>query len=191
MPFDAETGLHIAAPDTELDARVGRLAQLGLGDAAADLDALASELAEAAGTPYAMVNLITDQQFFAGLHTPQGLPNTLGPQDAMGGPEVGRVMARDHGYCPEVISRRIPLVLPDVYAAPRFAGNPVVDELGIRVYLGAPLIDEETGIALGTVCAVGTEPRALATARGSLDLIKRFRDQAMVRIYERAGQPRL
>ncbi|MET7660526.1 GAF domain-containing protein [Streptomyces sp. NPDC005463] len=191
MPFDAETGLHIAAPDTELDARVERLAQLGLGDAAADLDALASELAEAAGTPYAMVNLITDQQFFAGLHTPQGLPNTLGPHDAMNGPEVGRVMARDHGYCPEVISRRIPLVLPDVYAAPRFAGNPVVDELGIRVYLGAPLIDEETGIALGTVCAVGTEPRALATARGSLDLIKRFRDQAMVRIYERARQPRL
>ncbi|RVU19923.1 GAF domain-containing protein [Streptomyces antnestii] len=190
MPFDAETGLHIAAPDTELDARVARLAQLGLGKADAGLDALAAELADAAGTPYAMVNLITDQQFFAGLHTPQGLPSNLGPQDAMAGPEVGRVMARDHGYCPEVISRRIPLVLPDVYAAPRFAGNPVVDELGIRVYLGAPLIDEQTGIALGTVCAVGTEPRGLATARGSLELIKRFRDLAMERIYERAGQPR-
>ncbi|MEU6660003.1 GAF domain-containing protein [Streptomyces sp. NPDC046821] len=189
MPYDAETGLHIAAPDTELDARVGRLAQLGLGEADPALDALASELAEAAGTPYAMVNLITDQQFFAGLHTPQGLPSALGP-DAIAGPEVGRVMSRDHGYCPEVISRRIPLVLPDVYAAPRFAGNPVVDELGIRVYLGAPLIDEETGIALGTVCAVGTEPRALATARGSLELIKQFRDLAMERIYERAGYTR-
>ncbi|MDX6362827.1 MAG: hypothetical protein QOC85_1837, partial [Streptomyces sp.] len=50
-----------------------------------------------------------------------------------------------------------------------FAGNPVVDEIGIRSYLGAPLIDR-TGIALGTVCVVDVEPRPWG--RAGLETIK-------------------
>ena len=89
-------------------------------------------------------------------------------------------MARDHGYCPEVLSRRLALVLPDVMAAPRFASNPVVDKIGIRTYAGAPLIDERTDptTVLGTVCFVGTEPRDLSTGDDALDLIKHSRDEA-------------
>ena len=78
-------------------------------------------------------------------------------------------MARDHGYCPHVLVRRKALVLEDVCDYPRFAGNPVVDDIGIRSYLGAPLIDR-TGIALGTVCAVDTVARPWG--RAGLDTIK-------------------
>ncbi|MEU0066956.1 GAF domain-containing protein, partial [Streptomyces albidoflavus] len=80
-----------------------------------------------------------------------------------------RHMARDHGYCPYVVVRRKALVLEDVCDFPRFAGNPVVDEIGIRSYLGAPLIDR-TGLALGTVCVVDTQPRPWG--RAGLDTIK-------------------
>lgn len=48
-------------------------------------------------------------------------------------------------------------------------GNPVVDEIGVRSYLGAPLIDR-TGIALGTVCVVDLEPRPWG--RAGLETIK-------------------
>ena len=72
--------------------------------------------------------------------------------------EPGRVMARDHGYCPHVVVRRKALVLEDVRDFPRFAGNSVVDEIGIHSYLGAPLIDR-TGTALGTICVVDPDPQ--------------------------------
>lgn len=42
-------------------------------------------------------------------------------------------------------------------------GNAVVDESGVRSYLGAPLTDRQ-GIVLGTVCVVDLEPRRWGTA---------------------------
>jgi GAF domain-containing protein len=65
--------------------------------------------------------------------------------------------------------RRKALVLEDVRDYPRFAGNPVVDEFGIRSYLGAPLIDT-AGMALGTVCVADFEPRPWG--RAGLETIK-------------------
>jgi GAF domain-containing protein len=50
-----------------------------------------------------------------------------------------------------------------------FAGNPVVDEIGIRSYLGAPLIDW-TGATLGTICVLDREPRPWG--RPGLEFIK-------------------
>ncbi|UNO43122.1 GAF domain-containing protein [Streptomyces sp. MST-110588] len=93
---------------------------------------------------------------------------------------AGRVMARDHGYCPHVIVRRKALVLEDVCDYPRFAGNPVVDEIGIRSYLGAPLIDR-TGTALGTVCVVDLEPRPWG--REGLDTIKTMAAELVEQIH--------
>jgi GAF domain-containing protein len=57
-----------------------------------------------------------------------------------------------------VIARRKALVLEDVRDHPRFAGNPVVDLLGIHSYLGAPLIDR-TGLPLGTICVIDQDPQ--------------------------------
>lgn len=48
------------------------------------------------------------------------------------------------------------MALDEVMDYHLFAGNPVVDEIGVRAYLGAPLIDH-TG-TLGTICVVDTKP---------------------------------
>lgn len=179
MTFDADTGLRLStSSDDNVDERLRLLRELGLDESPdEEFDAFATDLAKAAGAPYAMVNLVTDRQFFAGLHSPPGDPDH---------PEVGRVMDREHGYCPDVLKRRKALVLPDVYAAPRFASNPVVDQIGIRTYAGAPLVDERTGTALGTVCFVGTEPRPKEAGHSALELIKERRDELMQLIYRRA-----
>ncbi|MFD9422952.1 MULTISPECIES: GAF domain-containing protein [unclassified Streptomyces] len=159
------TGRLLLTPvDRDGHVRAERLRTLGLGeraDASFDsFDAFADRVAEVTSTPYSMVNFIDEnRQFFAGLHTPAG--NRSGAdlgEAAASCHRSGRYMARDHGYCPHVLVRRKALVLEDVCDYPRFAGNPVVDEIGIRSYLGAPLIDR-TGVALGTVCAVDTVPR--------------------------------
>jgi GAF domain-containing protein len=68
-------------------------------------------------------------------------------------------------------------VLEDVCDYPRFAGNPVVDEIGIRSYLGAPLIDWNSGMALGTICVIAPETRPWG--REGLEIIK-GNAQAMV-----------
>ncbi|MER8002113.1 GAF domain-containing protein [Streptomyces sp. NPDC095613] len=162
--------------DTGLPRREQRLRELGLTTRPdPELDVFAADLAAALGQPYAMVNLITDAQHFAGLHTPD-------PSSPL--PPVGRTMSRDHGYCPEVLTRRLPLVLPDVYANPRFASNAVVDLIGIRTYAGAPLITAD-GVALGTICVIGTAPSPLADSRATLALIKNRRDSLMDLIQRR------
>lgn len=174
MPtFDTDTGRHLLTPaDARGPVREARLRELGLADRPVpEFDQFAAELARDAAdlnglpsAPYAMVNLIDqNQQFFAGLYTPDGSASG-------GGQDVGRTMTLDQGYCPHVVDRGKALVLPDVCAYPRFAGNEVVDHIGIRTYMGAPLIDDQTGEALGTVCVVDTEP--IPWGREGLDFIK-------------------
>lgn len=178
--------LLLTPVDKDAPARVRRLRRLGLGERAEPaFDAFADRLAEVAAVPYSMVNFIDEnRQFFAGLHTPDGSgsggsgPGGGGSGDRLiraataadgSGTGVGRCLTRDYGFCPHVVVRRKALVLEDVCDYPRFAGNPVVDEIGVRSYLGAPLIDH-TGIALGTVCAVDIEPRPWG--RAGLETIK-------------------
>ncbi|MFD6280481.1 GAF domain-containing protein [Streptomyces sp. NPDC060209] len=174
--------------DRDGSRRSARLRRLGLGerpDASFDsFDALADRVAEVTATPFSIVNFIDEnRQFFAGLHTPAGLRGgaDLGAA-AASGTRGSRYLARDAGYCPHVLVRRKALVLEDVCDYPRFAGNPVVDDIGIRSYLGAPLIDR-TGVALGTVCAVDTVPRAWG--RAGLDTIKLLAREIVVQIEHR------
>lgn len=93
-------------------------------------------------------------------------------------------MTRDYGFCPHVVVRRKALVLEDVCDYPRFAGNPVVDDFGVRSYLGAPLIDH-TGIALGTVCVVDVEPRPWGKA--GLETIKSLAAELVELLERREG----
>ncbi|MGW3930864.1 GAF domain-containing protein [Streptomyces microflavus] len=172
MTFPTNTS-HAGTPQTERDAV---LRAFGLTGPEPELDAFAAQLAQEAGVPYAMVNIFGDQQQFFGLHTP-GDDSEL--------PTVGRSMPVDHGFCPEVVDRRKALVLPDVFSSPRFAGNTVVDLIGIRTYAGAPLLHGDT--VLGTVCFVGPVERDLSTGRDSLALIKQRRDDVMNFLYQRAG----
>lgn len=156
--------LLLTPEDKDAPARTRRLRDLGLGERPIPaLDAFADRLADLTRAPYAMVNFLDEQgQFFAGLHRPERDVLTVDTEaDTDGGGtrrEVGRRLPRDHGFCPHVVVRRKALVLEDVRDYPRFAGNPVVDEFGIRSYLGAPLIDS-TRMVLGTVCVVDVAPR--------------------------------
>ncbi|WP_275449434.1 GAF domain-containing protein [Streptomyces sp. OfavH-34-F] len=167
--------LLVTPVDGDAPVRSRRLRVLGLGErddaSFDDFDAFADRVAEVTDVPFSMVNFIDgNRQFYAGLHTPAGTRRgaDLGAT-AAGSGRSGRYVALDHGYCPHVVVRRKALVLDDVCDYPRFAGNPVVDDIGIRSYLGAPLIDR-TGIALGAVCAVDTVPRPWG--RAGLDTIK-------------------
>ncbi|WP_327720773.1 GAF domain-containing protein [Streptomyces sp. NBC_00490] len=171
--------LLLTPEDKEAPARAVRLHGLGLGERPEPaLDAFADRLAELTGAPYAMVNFIDEKrQFFAGLHTPDARPAVVRTDETK--PELGRHLERDHGFCPHVVVRRKALVLEDVCDYPRFAGNPVVDEFGIRSYLGAPLIDR-TGMVLGTVCVVDVEPRPWG--RPGLETIKSSAAQLVTRL---------
>ncbi|MFG3259646.1 GAF domain-containing protein [Streptomyces sp. NPDC048172] len=178
MSYDPTTHLLLTPEDAEAPRRVVRLRELGIGEAPdPEFDEFARRLAQVTGAPYAMVNFIDEhRQFFAGLHTPDG-----------GGADPGRrVLARDHGYCPHVVVRRKALVLEDVCDYPRFAGNPAVDETGIRSYLGAPLIDR-TGMTLGTVCVVDHEPRPWG--RQGLETIKSMAAELIEQIHLREHDP--
>ncbi|MFI1884844.1 GAF domain-containing protein [Streptomyces jumonjinensis] len=158
-------------------ARVQRLRELGLAERPDPAwDAFATGLSLRAELPCAIVNFIGGRQYFAGLHLPPDADLLM-----------DRAMSLDEGLCPEVVDRRRPLVLADVCSAPRFAGNPVVDRLGIRTYMGAPLMDHHTGLALGTVCAVGTEPRPKSDGRGMLELIRTVREEIQQRFDEHVG----
>ncbi|MDR0345530.1 MAG: GAF domain-containing protein [Nocardiopsaceae bacterium] len=163
---------HLLTPlDKEAPRRVARLRELGLGDVPdPEFDEFAQALATNTKAPFAMVNFIDEnRQYFAGLYAPSLQPAGAASAGPPAADDPARVMARDHGWCPHVVVRRLPLVLDDVCDYPRFAGNPVVDEIGIRSYLGAPLIDR-TGTALGTICIVDREPRPWG--RPGLEFIK-------------------
>jgi GAF domain-containing protein len=184
LPLDRN--LLTAPLDPELARRTERLRALGLGtQPEPEFDALASRIADMAGAPYAMVNFISErEQYFAGLYAPSSSgTGALDAAQAASNASPGRVMARDHGYCPHVVVRRKALILGDVCDYPRFAGNPVVDEIGIRAYMGVPLIDEETDTALGTICAVATEPRPWG--RPELYTLKSMADEVMQLIRRR------
>jgi hypothetical protein len=173
-------------PETDAAARVARQRELGLSNVPdARFDDFARKLVELTGAPAAMVNLVGDErQYFAGLHvntdTAPGEPAFLG--------DPGREMDLEHGFCPHVVARKKALVLDDIFAYPRFAGNPVVDEIGVRSYLGAPLIDDD-GTVIGTVCAVDPAPRGSDThgewGKRGLEAIKAVASEVVAEIHAR------
>ncbi|MDQ0809726.1 GAF domain-containing protein [Streptomyces sp. B3I7] len=180
--------LLLTPQDEDAPERMRRLRALGLGEHPDPaLDAFADRLARVLAAPYAMVNFVGEQrQFLAGLHTPDGLP--LPAATGADGTGRARLLTRDHGFCPHVVVRRRALALEDVRDYPRFAGNPIVDETGVRAYLGAPLPDP-TGLALGTVCVADVVPRRWG--REGLETIKGLAAELTQRLLERGnGGPR-
>jgi GAF domain-containing protein len=170
--------------DPEGPRRAARLAQLGVGMVPdTEFDAIARRLAESAAMltgadplPLAMVNFITPEdhrtpegQYFGGLFVPGETPAQAAAAITTA-VKVGRTMPLDHGWCPHVIVDRRVLPLRDARGYRRWANNPVTRKVGIRAYLGGPIIEETTGIALGTVCVVAREP--LHWEHDAVDLIK-------------------
>ena len=72
-----------------------------------------------------------------------------------------RALPREHAFCGHAIVCEQPLVVTDAASDPRFADNPfVTGSPGIRFYAGVP-IRSAGGLAIGTLCAMGVEPRVL------------------------------
>jgi GAF domain-containing protein len=187
MAYDPAIHTLLTPVDNEAPRRVRRLRELGIGEQPdPEFDEFAQKLAELTGAPLAMVNFISeDRQYFAGLYS--AAAQTGANPQASSGRDTGRVMAKTHGWCPHVVVRRLALVLDDVCAYPRFAGNPVIDEIGIRAYLGAPLIDR-TDTTLGTICVVDTQQREWG--RAGLKTIKAMAADMVDRINQREAQQR-
>jgi GAF domain-containing protein len=177
MAYDPAIHTLLTPVDNEAPHRVRRLRELGIGEQPdPEFDEFAKQLAQMTNAPYAMVNFISEErQYFAGLYT---IP---------GGGDPGRVMAKTHGWCPHVVVRRLALVLDDVCSYPRFAGNPVIDEVGVRAYLGAPLIDR-TDTTLGTICVVDTQQHEWG--REGLNTIKAMAADMVDRINRREAAQR-
>ncbi|MEW1696251.1 GAF domain-containing protein [Streptomyces sp. NPDC093249] len=155
-------------PQTSGEARRQRLQALGLNsaDAEATFDRVARVAATVTGAPLAMVNFINDQtQMFRGMYVPRA-PDAS-PDERSGTDDgitfdlssaVARDAPGDYGFCPHVVAQGSQLALDDVLDYPRFAGNPLVNDMGVRSYLGTPLRDNN-GMILGTLCVADTSPR--------------------------------
>ncbi|MFE4664612.1 GAF domain-containing protein [Streptomyces sp. NPDC056716] len=155
----------LPAPAPSSAARAARLHELGLHEQPrGDLDEAVTKLGSTAGAAYAMVNLLmADGQYFSGLYR----------ADRPDLPLIPRTMPLTHGFCPSLIAREgRALVITDTWAHPGFRSNPVVDLLGVRTYVGAPLVDPESGRTLATLCFIDTAPRPDADAYHYLALIK-------------------
>ncbi|MFE3451932.1 GAF domain-containing protein [Nonomuraea sp. NPDC059194] len=165
--------------DEEAPQRAARLQELGIREEPdPEFDEFARALAHELAAPFAMVNIIgPTRQYFAGLY-PSSLDRGV---DAARDPL--RTMACDHGYCMYVVTRKHAMALDEVMDYHLFAGNPVVDEIGVRAYLGAPLIDQ-TG-TLGTICVVDTKPHDWGTE--GVAFIKARAAELVERIHQRAS----
>lgn len=155
MTFDATNRMIVPEEDpAHAEFREGRLRAMGVGEQPhPELDAVAHRLRQITGARYAMVNFVMEgRQYFAGLSV------TEGPQTMTGGQAPGREMDLDAGFCVHTVSRGSALPITDISSYARFAGDRVAAELGVRTYLGAPVKDPSTGVTLGTVCVIDTQP---------------------------------
>ncbi|WP_333766548.1 GAF domain-containing protein [Streptomyces sp. IBSBF 2435] len=143
-----------------------RLQVLGLNtvEAEATFDRVARIAASLTKSPLAMVNFINDErQMFRGMYVPPSSPDAPMTGSESNGivfdlSSVAREAGNDYGFCPHVVAQGSQLALDDVFDYPRFKGNPLVNDMGVRSYLGTPLRDN-TGMILGTVCVADVKPR--------------------------------
>jgi EAL domain-containing protein (putative c-di-GMP-specific phosphodiesterase class I) len=108
-----------------------------------ELAAVTALAAEVCDVPIAAVSVVdADTQWFASLH---GADLAFAP--------------RDGSFCGDVVADNAVLVVPDALADPRFRSLPSVVALGIRAYVGVPLVGRD-GLPLGTLCVFDVRPRA-------------------------------
>lgn len=178
------SGIRLVTPiDKDAPHRTARLRELGIEEKAdPEFDEFARILAQDMDAAFAFVNLISsERQFLAGVY-----PSS---EDRGEDPETDSLRSQgcEIGYCLNVVTRGHAMALDEVMDYHRFASNPVVTGLGVRAYLGAPLVDET--MILGTTCVVDTEPHDWG--REGIAFIKGRAAELVARIRERAGLPAL
>jgi PAS domain S-box-containing protein len=142
-----------STPDVALDApaRLAALAATGLledGAASEVLDRLARVVTRVLGVPVALVSLVgAERQWWP------GLAGLTGPAAAR------RAAPLAHSFCQHVVAGRAPFVVPDATQHPFVEAAPAFDALGVRAYVGVPLVTA-AGATLGALCAIARAPRA-------------------------------
>lgn len=168
----------IAAPvPPDEPQRLARLRALAVLDTPpeAQLDRIVQLAADVAGMPIAAVSLIdSDRQWFKAR---VGLDACQTP--------------RDVSFCGHAVASRQSLVVPDALADTRFHDNPLVTGAPhVRAYVGLPLL-LPGGQAVGTLCVIDHEPRALSASQlAVLDWLRRLAVEQLVRLGERAATAR-
>jgi len=137
-------------PETPADEaeRIAALASCGILDTEpeAGFDDIAQLAAAVCNTPIALVSLVDK--------TRQWFKARVGLR--------ARETPRDFSFCGHAIQHVTPLVVSDALEDPRFADNPLVTgDPYVRFYAGVPLVLEEDGRALGTLCVIDHVPREL------------------------------
>ena len=122
------------------------LEELGLVDAEPEpafthLAELASHLLDAPTSLVSFVQPERDRQFFKAR---VGTDRTQTPLS--------------RSFCRYVVAEDEPLVIEDAIEDHRVWDNPVIEEDGVRAYLGAPVHDPE-GVAVASLCVVDERPR--------------------------------
>jgi len=96
-------------------------------------------------------------------------------------------------FCHYAIQSSVPLVIDDAAAHPIYRSIPTVKTLGVRAYLGIPLVTEN-GQAIGSFCAIDNKPRRwtpteidvltelAASARREIELRQASREERVARV---------
>ncbi|MGH4024377.1 MAG: SpoIIE family protein phosphatase [Pseudonocardiaceae bacterium] len=146
--------------DPERLAAVREVRELGEAPRAA-FDRLARLTATVLGTPVALVSLVGDTLFTAGVHGVGELPEDF------------REVALDSTLCPVVVMQGTALLVDDARTDPRYATHPACARFGLVAYAGTPIRDTD-GRVIGSLCAVALEPRKWSERdRATLDALAR------------------
>jgi len=136
-------------PENE-NARLNSLRSYGIMDSLpeTELDELTTLASEICQTPIALISLLDDHRQWFKSHI--GLNTQQTP--------------KEEAFCSHaIINPAQVLIVEDARKDDRFAVNPLVTgDPNIVFYAGVPLVNEE-GFALGTLCVIDREPRALTS----------------------------
>jgi two-component sensor histidine kinase len=134
--------------------RLAALAETGLSDSEAEeaFDRLTRMVTRLLQVPVSLVSLVDDKrQFFK---SQQGLTGWAGEQ---------RQTPLSHSFCQHVVIQQKPLLISDAERDPLVRENLAVTDLGVKAYLGVPLI-LPSGHVIGSLCALDSKPRPWSEA---------------------------
>ena len=128
--------------------RLAAVARTGLLDTPREpsLDALTRTAADLLGVPATFISLVDRDRDFYKSHF--GFSEPLS--------SVRQLEGRT--FCHYAISSDQPLVIDDTTRDPVYRSVPTVTTLGVRSYLGVPLVMDD-GEIIGSFCAIDFEPR--------------------------------
>lgn len=109
------------------------------------LDALARRVADELHVPSAFVSLLdADRDLYPG-------------QSGFGAPLSATRQLEGRTFCDLTLSRGVAVVIDDTYRDPQYRSIPTVETLGVRAYIGVPLLLD--GQVVGSLCAIDFDPR--------------------------------